>query len=95
MAINKMFIMLPVMLAARKLDSEDPNIVLMLRISYFSVQLIILCLTAYMYTKARSLNDNTIIYVPPPPTVRLLQGVQLRRYFSSLRLTTFNLCTAI
>jgi hypothetical protein len=70
MAINKMFVMLPVMLAARKLDGEDPNIVMMLRTSYFGVQFIIVCLVAYMYIAARKISDNTTVYVPPAPTVR-------------------------
>lgn len=34
---NKMFVMLPVMFAARKLDGEDPNVIYYLRISYFTV----------------------------------------------------------
>eukprot|EP00568_Trieres_chinensis_P002331 CAMPEP_0183296550 /NCGR_PEP_ID=MMETSP0160_2-20130417/4050_1 /TAXON_ID=2839 ORGANISM="Odontella Sinensis, Strain Grunow 1884" /NCGR_SAMPLE_ID=MMETSP0160_2 /ASSEMBLY_ACC=CAM_ASM_000250 /LENGTH=361 /DNA_ID=CAMNT_0025458171 /DNA_START=77 /DNA_END=1162 /DNA_ORIENTATION=- len=73
MAFNKMFVMLPVMLAARKIDGEDPNIVFMLRCGYGSVQIVILLLVAYIYITATTVasasgeGKNRIIYVPPPP----------------------------
>lgn len=69
--------MLPVMLAARKLDSEDPKIVNLLRISYGVVQT--LCLTAVLYTyykaSTSAQGSNRVIYVPPPPVVCLSKRV--------------------
>lgn len=66
-----MFVMLPVMMAARKLDGEDPNIIFMLRCVYGAVQTIAILVTLFIYTKARSAaNDrgnNVKIYVSPPP----------------------------
>lgn len=73
MAFNKMFVMLPVMLAARKLDGEDPNIVFLLRCIYGGVQTIAFLLVLFVYRQASAAaadatNDVTI-YVPPPPQV--------------------------
>lgn len=69
MAFNKMFVMLPVMLAARKLDGEDPNIVYMLRIAYFSVQCCVILLVAYVFVQAGAFKgQDQVIYVPPPET---------------------------
>lgn len=71
MAFNKMFVMLPVMFAARKLDGEDPMIVYYLRIAYGIVQA--LCVVAVLYTymqasAASTKYPNKIIYVPPAAT---------------------------
>lgn len=77
MAINKMFILLPVMFAARKLDGEDPTTVYWLRVAYFSVQTIVLALVGYTYiqaTAAAKALDGRVIYVPPPPQVRQIGG---------------------
>ena len=65
--------MLPVMLAARKLDGEDPNIVFLLRCIYGGVQTIALLLVLFVYHRASAAaadaTNNVIIYVPPPPQV--------------------------
>ena len=69
---NKLFVMVPVMLAARKLDAEDPKTVQLLRIAYGSMQTICVLIVVYTFLKASSLKDaSSIIYVPAPPTVRL------------------------
>lgn len=71
MAFNKMFVMLPLMFAARKLDGEDPNIIFLLRCSYFSIQGMILLAVLYVYMCATKLNQGKAkdqeIYVSPPP----------------------------
>jgi hypothetical protein len=71
---NKMFVMLPVMLAARKLDSEDVNTVYWLRISYLIMQLICSSIVVYTYYRAATPTNtttiDTIVYVPPAPQVR-------------------------
>lgn len=71
MAFNKMFVMLPVMMAARKLDGEDPNIVFLLRCLYGGVQTIALLLVLFTYAKASAAGkdkDNAVkIYVTPAP----------------------------
>lgn len=71
MAFNKMFVMLPVMLAARKLDGEDPQTVYLLRCAYGTVQACIVLLVAYVYVASRALaagkDRDRLIYVPPPP----------------------------
>jgi len=66
---NKMFVMLPVMLAARKLDGEDPATVQMVRIAYGTIQTICILAVAWTYLKASSIKNPTTIYVPPPPQV--------------------------
>lgn len=72
MAFNKMFVMLPLMFAARKLDGEDPNIVFMLRCSYCTVQFCIVLAVLYIFLTAKKLSESvykdTIIYTAPPPT---------------------------
>lgn len=73
MAFNKMFVMLPVMFAARKLDGEDPMVVHYLRIAYGVMQALNILAVLYAYLQASSASAkyaNTIVYVPPPPTVR-------------------------
>eukprot|EP00804_Cyclotella_cryptica_P002259 CCRYP_020539-RC/>CCRYP_020539-RC protein AED:0.46 eAED:0.46 QI:23/0/0.5/1/1/1/2/0/244 len=71
MAVNKIFVMLPVMLATRKLDGEDPNIVLLLRCLYGAVQMLTLILVLFVYTKASAAAadkaNDVLVYVPPPP----------------------------
>ena len=70
---NKLFVMVPVMLAARKLDAEDPNTVHWLRIAYGSMQSICLLVVLYTFLKASSLKEggtSDIVYVPAAPTVR-------------------------
>jgi len=55
---NKMFVMVPVMLAARKLDAEDPKIVHYLRIAYGSMQTICVLVVLYTYMKASSKSSS-------------------------------------
>ena len=75
MAFNKMFVMLPVMLAARKLDGENPDTVFMLRCAYGTVQAVIVLLVAYIYISSLAVSNgkdkDRLIYVPPPPVVSL------------------------
>jgi hypothetical protein len=71
---NKMFIMLPIMFAARKIDGEDPKMIFLLRCSYFSVQAIIVMIVAYIYLKSQAAagdkqHDRTV-YVAPAASVR-------------------------
>lgn len=70
MAFNKMFVMLPVMMAARKLDGEDPNIVFLLRCCYGAVQACALLLILFINIKAGAAAadkaNNVKIYVAPP-----------------------------
>lgn len=62
--------MLPVMFAARKLDSEDEQTVYWLRIAYGVVQTLCLLAVAYTYYKATRASDiSSVVYVPPPPQV--------------------------
>ncbi|KAL7491080.1 hypothetical protein ACHAWT_000658 [Skeletonema menzelii] len=71
MAFNKMFVMLPVMMAARKLDGEDPNIVFLLRCCYGAVQACALLLVLFINMKATAAAadkaNHVKIYVAPPP----------------------------
>jgi hypothetical protein len=71
MAFNKLFVMLPVMLAARKLDGEDPNIVYWLRVAYGALQLCCVILVAFTYIKATAAAGKAqgTVYVAPAPQV--------------------------
>lgn len=72
---NKMFVMVPVMLAARKLDGEDPTVIYWLRVAYFSVQALVIILVAYTYIQATKIaakqGNDRIVYIPPAPSVCL------------------------
>ncbi|VEU44535.1 unnamed protein product [Pseudo-nitzschia multistriata] len=68
---NKLFVMLPVMLAARKLDAEDPQTVQYLRMAYGSMQSLCVLVVLYTFMKASSIDDkkaSNIVYIPAPPT---------------------------
>jgi hypothetical protein len=71
MAFNKLFVMLPVMLAARKLDGEDPNIVYWLRVAYGTLQICCVLLVAFTYIQATAAADKAqgTVYVAPAPQV--------------------------
>ena len=67
-----MFVMLPVMFAARKLDGEKPETVFLLRCTYGAVQLVIIAITVAVYLKAAKLaaggkDRDRVIFVAPPP----------------------------
>lgn len=71
-AFNKMFVMMPVMLAARKLDGEDPNVIFLLRCAYGGVQAIAVMVVLFIFFKANAAskdkeNAGIKIYVPPAP----------------------------
>jgi Phosphate transport (Pho88) len=67
---NKMFVMVPVMLAARKLNSEDPLTVQYLRIAYSVMQVVCVAIALYVYRVASTVSyTTTTIYVPPTPQV--------------------------
>jgi len=68
---NKMFVMIPVMLAARKIDGEDPTILFLMRCAYGTVQTLITLSVLFIYFKSSAVaggegSDRTI-YVPPAP----------------------------
>jgi len=68
---NKLFVMVPVMLAARKLDAEDPTTVQYLRIAYGAMQSICVLIVLYTYFKAQSLtgkDSSKVVFVPSAPT---------------------------
>jgi hypothetical protein len=69
MGVNKMFVMLPVMFLARKLDGEDPNIVFMLRAVYGVIQALCVLVVLYTYYQATKVKTSQLIYVPPPALV--------------------------
>jgi Phosphate transport (Pho88) len=73
MQFNKMMVMVPVMLAARKLNAEDPNMVYWLRVAYACMQSLCVVIVIYTYITASALaasKMNRLIYVPPPAMVR-------------------------
>ena len=72
---NKMFVMLPVMLAARKLDGEDPNTVYMVRVAYAAVQTLCVLVVLWTFLKARTLQNSTIVYVPAAAQVSVSLSV--------------------
>jgi len=92
-----MFIMLPVMLAARKIDGEDPNIVFMLRALYGAVQAVAVLVVLFIYTKAAAAadekaNEGVTIYVPPPPVP--FEDPNAKKKYQEKSLTTHLVTTA-
>lgn len=80
---NKMFVMLPVMLAARKLDGEDPSTVYMVRVAYAAVQTLCVLVVLWTFLKARTLqNNSTIVYVPAAAQVSVSLSVCLCVFLS-------------
>mmetsp|Transcript_5443 Transcript_5443/g.11468 ORF Transcript_5443/g.11468 Transcript_5443/m.11468 type:complete len:359 (+) Transcript_5443:424-1500(+) len=65
---NKLFVMAPVMLAARKLDAEDPQTVQYLRMSYGIMQTLCVLVVLYTFMKASKVTENKVVFVPAPPT---------------------------
>lgn len=63
--------MLPVMLAARKLDGENPEIIFLLRCVYAAVQAIAVIVVCFVYYKAHLASKDKAhevkMFVPPPP----------------------------
>lgn len=61
------------MLAARRLDGEDPKVVLYLRCAYAAVQCVAVIVIFFVYYKAslaaKDKANAVKIYVPPPPQV--------------------------
>jgi Phosphate transport (Pho88) len=71
--VNKLFIMLPVMLASRKLDAEDPTQVFWLRVAYGTIQTISVLIVVYTYIQATAIAGKaagSTIYVSPAAQVR-------------------------
>lgn len=78
---GKFMVMIPVMLAARKIDAEDPKVIYFLRIAYGSVQTLCALVVIYTYIQASALGSasstksnadkNKVVYVPAASTVRL------------------------
>lgn len=68
-----MIVMIPLMLAARKLDGEDPDVVFMLRCAYGAVQGLILLAVLYVYMVATKISKSKLkdeeIFVSPPAQV--------------------------
>ena len=96
MAVNKMFIMLPVMLLARKLNAEDPQTVFLLRAVYGIVQLICGIIVLYTYYMATQVKSMQMIYVPPPAMVRLLEFCKMTIMMdSALCLLGLSHCVAL
>jgi Phosphate transport (Pho88) len=84
---NKMFVMIPVMLAARKLNNEDPNTVFMLRIAYGVVQGLCVSIILYSYWVVSTLVSgpkksefDRVIYVPAPAQVCGFSNDSSERY---------------
>ena len=71
---NKMFVMLPVMLAARKLDGEDPQIVFLIRVAYAVMQTCCLVAVLWTFFQVQSVrhSNTTIVYVPAAPQVSVV-----------------------
>lgn len=71
--MNKLFIMAPLALAVRKIDSEDPQQVYILRVVYGVVQALCVIIVAYTFIQASSMSGKgETIYVAPPAQVSLI-----------------------
>jgi len=90
---NKLFVMVPVMFAARKLDAEDPNVVHLLRIAYGSMQTICVLVVLYTYAKASKPDGGSkVVYVPAPVTP--FAGPETRKKYTQVDYATHISSTA-
>jgi len=68
MAINKLLVMAPIMLLARKLDATDQNLVFKLRVAYTLLQCVLVLCLMFIYKQARAMKESTAgkkkIFVP-------------------------------
>ncbi len=85
---------LPVMLAARKLDGEDPKVVLYLRCAYAAVQTVAVFIVLFIYFKANAASKDSAnavkIYVSPPPQVSSCCHIFFRHLWRRASLATGN-----
>ena len=69
--IGKMALIVPVMLYARKLDSEDEDVVFQLRVAYGVMQVLCFLVLGYMFSLTLNVsalpNASTAVCVPPKP----------------------------
>eukprot|EP00536_Pseudo-nitzschia_multiseries_P010699 jgi/Psemu1/67544/estExt_Genemark1.C_3360011 len=102
---NKLFVMLPVMLAARKLNAEDPQTVQYLRISYGCMQSLCVLVVLYTFMKASSIPDdkghsNTIYPFADPAAKKKYTRAQYRAHVIStarslVGSTLFGICMTV
>jgi hypothetical protein len=69
---GKMLVVLPVMLAARKLDSKNEDQVRYVRLAYGVVQSLCFVVVLYAYYIATKVSSTRSIYVPPAASVRFV-----------------------
>ena len=85
---------LPVMLAARKLDGEDPKVVLYLRCAYAAVQTVAVFIVLFIYFKANAASKDSAnavkIYVTPPPQVSYFCHIFFRHLWRCASLAMTN-----
>ena len=66
-----MLVMLPLLYFARKLDGEDPDVVYLLRCTYFTIHFFIVLTVFHVFLTAQKMAKakyaDLVIYVPPPP----------------------------
>lgn len=88
MAVNKLFITLPIILAARKIDPEDMELVMKLRVAYFTFHAIIIVLMGYIYAQAMKFKekskdvDKKILIVVPP---QMLAGEEDHKKYKEVK----------
>jgi hypothetical protein len=69
---GKMLVVLPVMLAARKLDGKNADTVRYVRLAYGIVQSLCFMIVLYAYYIATKVSNTRSIYVPPAASVRFV-----------------------
>jgi len=91
---NKLFVMLPVMFLARKLDAEDPKVVHLLRLAYGSMQTLCVLVVLYTYSQASKsgAGGSKIVYVPAPTTP--FAGPETRKKYTQVDYATHIVSTA-
>jgi len=91
---NKLFVMLPVMFLARKLDAEDPKVVHLLRLAYGSMQTLCVLVVLYTYSVASKSDagGSRVVYVPAPTTP--FAGPETRKKYTQVDYATHISSTA-
>jgi len=102
MSFNKLMVMIPLMLLSRKLDGEDPKIILLLRCTYGTVQTVLMLSIAYVIHRVNKLiaskwMHNSVVYVPavvppfPPPAPDAKKQYTQTTFSKHLQTTAYSL----
>jgi len=79
MAFPKALLILPVIMMTQKINFDDPNLIMILRILYFTLHISFLLFLQYLKQKIIAKNDTRVIYVPPQKQAFGTEGTSFQK----------------